>query len=102
VRSGIPRQCGEGGNNDRRAEQLESGRLITEEEDATNECDHRDECAELRGGGGWNALGGLKEKDERRGATEDARGNRYGPNRELGWDARVAAENSNANDKDHG
>jgi hypothetical protein len=102
VRSGIPRERGEGGNNDRRAEQLESRRLITEEEDTANKCDHRDECAELRGGGGWDALGGFEEEDKRRGATEDASGNCYGPDRELRWDPWITAENSNANGKDHG
>ena len=100
VRSGVPRECGEGGNNDRGAEQLESGRLIAEEEDATNKGDHRDECAELRGGGGWDAFGCFKKENERRGATEDASGNRHGPDGELGWDPWITAEKSNANDKD--
>jgi hypothetical protein len=47
VRSGIPRECGEGGDHNRGAEQLESGWLIAEEEDATNKGDHRDQRAEL-------------------------------------------------------
>jgi hypothetical protein len=96
----VPCKRGEGCDDDRGAEQLEARRLITKEEHATNERNHWNECAELRGGSSWDALGRFKKEDEWCGGAEDASGGGNRPDGELGWDPWITTQDHHSDEED--